>query len=74
MCETRSNTHPLVSQLQVCDSPATNLVVLQQQVQGLDKSQMSDERWTKWLDPTVAVLYTFSAILEERVDLVSFRT
>ena len=52
--------HPLASQIQACDSPGDILAVLQQQIQGLDQSQSADERWTKWLDPTINVLLTFS--------------
>ena len=48
--------HPLAAQIQTCHSPADILAVLQQQVQGLDR----DDRWTKWLDPTINVLLTFS--------------
>jgi hypothetical protein len=65
--------HPLASQLQACDSPAAILAVLQQQVQGLDQSRNSDDRLTKWLDPTINVLYTLSATLGEGVGLVSLR-
>ena len=50
--------HPLASQIQACDSPGDILAVLQQQI--LDQSQSTDERWTKWLDPTINVLLTFS--------------
>ena len=52
--------HPLASQLQACDSPGDILAVLRQQIQGLDQSRTADERWTKWLDPTIHVLFTFS--------------
>lgn len=62
--------HPLVAQLQSCNSPSSILAVLQQQLQGLDQSRRSDERWTRWLDPTVNVLYTLSATLGEGVGLV----
>ena len=65
--------HPLASQLQACDSPAAILAVLQQQVEGLDQSRNSDDRLTKWLDPTINVLYTLSATLGEGVGLVSLR-
>ena len=65
--------HPLAAQLQSCDSPSAILVVLQQQVQGLDPSRSTDERWTKWLDPTVNVLYTFSSVLGSGVSLVCLR-
>ena len=65
--------HPFASQLQPCDSPGAILAVLQQQVQGLDQSRSSDDRLTRWLDPTVNVLYALSATLGERVGLVSLR-
>jgi hypothetical protein len=62
--------HPLAAQLQTCDSHSSILTVLQQQVQELNQSQSSDERLTKWLDPTVKVLYTLSETLGEGVSLV----
>ena len=49
--------HPLAKQLQDCQSPDAILDVLKQQ---LDQSRSTDERWTKWLDPTIHVLFTFS--------------
>jgi hypothetical protein len=67
-------THPLASELQACDSPTAILAVLQQHVQGLDQSRSGEDRWTKWLYPTVKVLYIFSSTLEERVGLVSLST
>ena len=51
--------HPLASQIQACESPGDIIAVLQQQIQGLDQSRSADERWTKWLDPTINVLFTF---------------
>ena len=65
--------HPLAAQLQACDSPTAILAILQQQAQGLDQSRSTDERWTRWLDPTVNVLYAFSGILGASVCLVCFR-
>ena len=62
--------HPLASQLQACDSPEDILSVLQQQVRGVGQSQSADERWTKWLVPTVNVLFAFSASLGSGVGLV----
>ena len=62
--------HPLATQLQTCDSPSAILAVLQQQVQGPDQSRGTEERWTKWLDPTVNVLFAFSNILGAGVNLV----
>jgi hypothetical protein len=66
--------HPLAAQIQACDSPSSILAVLQQQVQELNRSQSSDERLTKWLDPTVNVLYAFSETLGEGVSLVRSTT
>ena len=65
--------HPLVSQLQTCDSPASILAVLQGQVDDLDQARKSDERLTKWLSPTVNVLLTFSATIGGGVSLVRIR-
>ena len=62
--------HPLAAQLQACDSPSAILALIHKQVQGLHQSQRSDERLTKWLNPTVNVLYAFSATLGEGVGLV----
>ena len=62
--------HPLAAQLQTCDSHSSILIVLQQQVQELNQSQSSNERLTKWLDPTVKVLSTFSDTLGQGVSLV----
>ena len=63
-------THPLAAQLQTCESPSAILAVLQGQVQGIDQSRSTDLRWTKWLDPTINVLYAFSNILGVGVSLV----
>jgi len=65
--------HPLVTELQSCNSPSAILAVLRQQLQELDQSRRSDERWTRWLDPTVHVLYSLSGTLEEGVGLVRLR-
>src|SRR6266852_4165288 len=62
--------HPLAAQLQTCDTHSSILIVLQQQVQELNQFQSGDERLTKWLDPTVKVLHTFSETLGECVSLV----
>jgi hypothetical protein len=66
--------HPLAAELQNCNSPTNILAVLHKQVQGLDQSMSSDDRWTKWLDPTVNVLYMLSKTLGEGVGLVSHTT
>ena len=66
--------HPLAAELQDCNSPTKTLTVLHQQVQGLDQSLSGDDRWTRWLDPTVNVLYMLSETLGEGVSLVSLKT
>ena len=66
--------HPLAGELEKCNSPSKILAVLHQQVQGLDQSRSNDDRWTKWLDPTVNVLYMLSETLGEGISLVSLQT
>src|SRR5579863_5662355 len=77
-CEHRTKndhlSHSLAAQLQSCKSPNLILFILQQQVQEFNRSQSSDERLARWLDPTVNVLYAFSATLGEGVGLVCFVT
>jgi hypothetical protein len=65
--------HPLAARLRTCDSPAAILAILQEQVQGLDQTQRGDERWSKWLDPTVNVLLAFSDTLRAGAGLVCLR-
>ena len=62
--------HPLATQLQSCKSPNAILSVLQDLVQQFDQRRTNDERLKDWLNPTVNVLYTFSATLGEGVGLV----
>ena len=62
--------HPLASQLQACNSPASILDVLKGQVDDLDQARRRDERLTKWLNPTINVLLAFSATVGEGVSLV----
>ena len=66
--------HPLAAQLQSCNSPSAILAVLQQQLQGLDQSRSSDDRWSRWLDPTVSLLYALSSTLAAGVGLVCLMT
>ena len=65
--------HPLASQLQACNSPASIIDVLQGQVHDLDQARKKDERLTKWLNPTINVLLAFSATVGEGVSLVSLK-
>jgi hypothetical protein len=63
--------HPLAAQLQNCYSTTAIISVLHNQVQQFDHRRSSDERLTKWLNPTVNVLFAFSATLGEGVGLVN---
>ena len=63
--------HPLAAQLQACKSPGDILAVLQDKVDELDQSMSADERLSQWLNPTINVLYSFSATIGAGVGLVS---
>ena len=65
------SAHPLASQLRSCDSTSAIIAVLEDQVREFDKSRSGDEKLTKWLNPTVNVLYAFSAAVSGGVSLVS---
>jgi hypothetical protein len=65
--------HPLIAKFQSCNSPSEVLAVLHRQAQGLDQSMSSDDRWSKWLDPTVNVLYMLSETLGEGISLVRLK-
>lgn len=65
-------THPLMAQFQTCNSPTEILAVLRAQIQQFEKSTSGDDKLTKWLSPTINVLYAFSSALGTGVGLVSF--
>jgi len=62
--------HPLAAQLQSCNSPAEILSLLEELVQRFDQGRSINDRLRSWLNPTVNVLYAFSATLGEGVSLV----
>ena len=64
-------THPLATQLQSCNSPAAVLSMLQELIQQFDQCHRNDETLRSWLNPTVDVLLSFSALINEGVGLVS---
>ena len=64
--------HPLMAQLQTCNSPADILVILRTQAQQFEQSTSSDDKLTRWLNPTVNVLYAFSSALGSGVGLVNY--
>ena len=64
-------SHPLLSKLETCNSPNAVITMLKDQIPGLDKSSGTDDRLSRWLNPTVNVLYTFSAAIGGGISLVS---
>ena len=63
--------HPFAAQLQACKSPGDIFAILQGKVDELDQSMNADERLSRWLSPTINVLYSFSATIGAGVGLVS---
>ena len=66
-------SHPLLPSFQSCDSSDAVLGVLRDQIPGFSESQNTDDGLTKWVAPTVNVLYSFSATLGGVVGLVNIR-
>jgi hypothetical protein len=66
----RLNTHPLAAQLLTCKNPEAVSNVLRMQAQAFSKFRQGDERLMSWLDPTIHILFTFSATLGEGIGLV----
>jgi hypothetical protein len=66
-------SHPLLSSLQSCDSPEAVLTVLRDQIPAFNQSQNQDDGLTKWVIPTVNVLYTFSGTIGQGVGLVNIK-
>ncbi|KAF8268528.1 hypothetical protein EI94DRAFT_1700184 [Lactarius quietus] len=62
--------HPLAAQLQACNGPSDILSVLQNEVNEFNRSRTADERLSRWLNPTIDVLYAFSTTLCEGFGLV----
>jgi hypothetical protein len=66
-------SHPLLSSLQPCDSPEAVLTVLREQIPAFNQSENQDDGLTKWVIPTVNVLYTFSGTIGQGVGLVNIK-
>jgi len=65
-------SHPLLPKLQACNSPDAVLAVLREQIPVLNQSHSStSDKLTKWLNPTVNVLYAFSEAIGAGISLVS---
>jgi hypothetical protein len=65
------SSDPLFCELEKCDSPDSILVTLQQQIKGPYHAGSSDDGLTRWLKPTVNVIYPFSAPIGRAVGQVS---
>ena len=61
---------PLLRRLESCDSPDAALNVLQEQIPGAALDQ-SGSRLTRWVQPTINVVYNFSSTIGAGVSLVS---
>jgi hypothetical protein len=66
-------SHPLLPSLQSCESPEGVLTVLRDQVPAFNPSRNGDDGLTKWVAPTVNVLYSFSGTIGQGVGLVNIR-
>ena len=62
---------PLFRTLETCHSSDDVIATLRQQIPAFDQSGSSDDRLTRWLDPTVKVVNAFSATIGGAVALVS---
>jgi hypothetical protein len=63
--------HPLLPRLQSCGSPEAILTILREQNPEFNQPQNSDDELTKWVTPTVNVMFSFSATLGGAVGLVN---
>ena len=66
-------SHPLLPSFQSCDSPEAILTALREQIPVFNQSQNNGDGLTKWVAPTVNVLYAFSDTLGQGIGLVSFK-
>ena len=64
-------SHPLLPRLQSCDSFEAILTVLREKISAF--GQNGDDGLTRWVTPTVNVLYSFAAAIGEGVGLVNIR-
>jgi hypothetical protein len=64
-------THPLMAQLQTCDSPTEILAILRSQAAKVEQTTSADENLIKWLDPIVNVLSASSSVISAGVGMVN---
>ena len=65
--------HSLLSSIESCDSPEAILSFLREQIPTSSRSRNIDDGLTKWVSPTVNVMYAFSATVGQGVGLVTIR-
>ena len=65
------DSHPFAGKLDACHDPNAVLDLLLTQAQAFSSFHKADEKLMAWLDPTVRILFTFSATLGEGIGLVS---
>jgi hypothetical protein len=63
--------HPFAVVFDVCNTPETVLNVFRRQAQAFEKFRAGEDKLMRWLNPTVHVLFTLSAVLGEAINLVS---
>jgi len=63
------DTHPFAAQLDACESPKAVSDLLRTQAQAFSKFRKGDDKLMAYLDPTVHILFTFSATLGEGISL-----
>ncbi|KAI0288084.1 hypothetical protein BC826DRAFT_722299 [Russula brevipes] len=63
------DAHPFAAELDQCNSPEAISNLLQKQAHAFIQAHKGNEKLLAWLDPTVHVLFTFSATLGEGVGL-----
>ena len=66
-------SHPFLPSLQPCNSPEAILAALRERIPAFSQSQNGDDGLTKWVTPTVNVLYAFSSTVGQGVGLVSIK-
>jgi hypothetical protein len=64
-------THPLMAQLQACDSPTEILAILRSQAAKVEQTTSADEKLIKWLEPIVNVLSASSSVISAGVGMVN---
>ena len=66
-------SHPLLPDLQSCDSPEAILAILREKIPAFSQSKNDDDGLSKWVAPTVNVLCSFSATLGGGIGVVGIR-